>query len=307
MSFLYSRDYCCVTLCVFQTAILKIMSNQSEINNNTVEDISWGVEEGLQTKCVSREEKGPLLENGGTSSEIEGSVNEQQVVFGDHGAGSGTGEDENSCLEVDGKVKEFKVEEVGANGDEILASKRDAGDADCSGTEESKEARSSLENMKVNFMEDFEVPPVGGKVREVEVTDDSSSEMNSVVEFSGSAVKNRDENVDEVSRLLAALRALCTSANTDVVLICGAWQMRAHSEVLRARSHALSEMLGISDGQLCRTIKVRLNMDPGALGIAVNYMYFNEVRRIGNTSLNQGFRSWRAFGEHKKCLKTRIC
>ena len=234
-----------------------------------------GVEEGLQTKCVSKEEKGLLLENGGTSSEIEGSVNEQQVVFGDHGAGSGTGEDENSCLEVDGKVKEFKVEEVGANGDEILASKRDA---DCSSTEEPKEARSSLENMKVNFMEDFEVPPVGGKVREVEVTDDSSSEMNSVVEFSGSAVKNRDENVDEVSRLLAALRALCTSANTDVVLLCGAWQMRAHSEVLRARSHALSEMLGISDGQLCRTIKVRLNMDPGALGIAVNYMYFNEVR-----------------------------
>ena len=278
MSFLCSKDYSRVTSCVFQTAILKIMSNQSEINNNTVEDISWGVEEGLQTKCVSKEEKGPLLENGGTSSEIEGSVNEQQVVFGDHGAGSGTGEDENSCLEVDGKVKEFKVEEVGANGDEILASKRDAGDADCSGTEESKEARSSLENMKVNFMEDFEVPPVGGKVREVEVTDDSSSEMISVMEFSGSALKIRDESVDEVSRLLAALRALCTSANTDVVLLCGALQMRAHSEVLRARSHALSEMLGISDGQLGRTIKLRLNMDPGALGIAVNYMYFNEVR-----------------------------
>ena len=217
---------------------------------------------------------------------------------------------ENNRLEVDGKVGELKAEGVEAKDDEILALKRDAADADYCGTEEeSKEARA--EGLKVNFTEDFEGPSVGGKVREVEVTDDSSSEMNSVVEFSGSAVKNRDENVDEVSRLLAALRALCTSANTDVVLLCGAWQMRAHSEVLRARSHALSEMLGISDGQLCRTIKVRLNMDPGALGIAVNYMYFNEVRRIGNTSLNQGFRSWRAFGEHKKCLKfflrTRIC
>ena len=70
--------------------------------------------------------------------------------------------------------------------------------------------------------------------------------MNSVVEFSGSAVKTKDEKEGEVSRLLAALRALCTSANTDVVLLCDAWQMRAHSEVLRARSHALAEMLGFS-------------------------------------------------------------
>ena len=83
--------------------------------------------------------------------------------------------------------------------------------------------------------------------------------------------------------MLAALRALCTSANTDVVLLCGAWQMRAHSEVLRARSHALAQMLATSDGQQARAIvKLRLNMDPGALGIAVNYMYFNEVRSIGN-------------------------
>lgn len=108
--------------------------------------------------------------------------------------------------------------------------------------------------------------------------------MNSVVvEFSSSAVKTKDEKEGEVSRLLAALRALCTSANTDVVLLCDAWQMRAHSEVLRARSHALAEMLGFSDGQQARTtIKLRLNMDPGALGIAVNFMYFNEVRMTGN-------------------------
>ena len=128
-------------------------------------------------------------------------------------------------------------------------------------------------------MEEMERPAFEGEVREVEVTDESSTEMNSVLEFSSSAVKTRDESEDEVSRLLAALRALCTSANTDVVLLCGTWQMRAHSEVLRVRSHALAEMLGFSDGQQARTtIKLRLNMDPGALGIAVNYMYFNEVR-----------------------------
>ena len=295
------------------------MSNQSEINNNTVE-VSWRSEEGLQAKCGSNKENGALLENGGTSLEIAGSVIEQQAVFGDgdhdqDGASNGSEEDgnnrlevearrlraryysplpgiytytfgsthlevdgkENNRLEVDGKVGELKAEGVEAKDDEILALKRDAADADYCGTEEeSKEARA--EGLKVNFIEDFEGPPVGGKAREVEVTDDSSSEMNSVMEFSGSALKTRDESVDEVSRLLAALRALCSSANTDVVLLCGAWQMRAHSEVLRARSHALSEMLGISDGQLGRTIKLRLNMDPGALGIAVNYMYFNEVR-----------------------------
>ena len=91
-----------------------------------------------------------------------------------------------------------------------------------------------------------------------------------------------------MSRLLAALRALCTSSNTDVVLLCGAWQMRAHSEVLRARSHALAQMLATSDGQQARAIvKLRLNMDPGALGIAVNYMYFNEVRRSRKFSCSE--------------------
>merc|ERR1719376_852541 len=128
-------------------------------------------------------------------------------------------------------------------------------------------------------MEEIKRLSFGGEVRELEVSDKSSTEMNSVVEFNSSAVKTRDEKKeDEVSLLLAALRALCTSANTDVVLLCGAWQMRAHSEVLRARSHALAQMLVTSDGQQARAIiKLRLNMDPVALGIAVNYMYFNEI------------------------------
>merc|ERR1712192_384193 len=145
--------------------------------------------------------------------------------------------------------------------------------------EEAKEASPFLEHMQDGNMEEIEMPPFGGDVREIEVTDESSSEMSSVVEFNTSAVKSSDDKKeDEVSRLLAALRALCTSSNTDVVLLCGAWQMRAHSEVLRARSHAPAQMLATFDGQqACASVKLRLNMDPGALGIAVNYMYFNEV------------------------------
>merc|ERR1712192_240772 len=142
--------------------------------------------------------------------------------------------------------------------------------------EEAKEASPFVEHMQDGSMEEIERRSFGGEVREIEVSGESSTEMNSVVEFNSSAVKSRDEKKeDEVSRLLAALRALCTSSNTDVVLLCGAWQMRAHSEVLQARSHALAQMLATSDGQQPRAVvKLRLNMDPGALGIAVNYMYF---------------------------------
>merc|ERR1712192_117603 len=145
--------------------------------------------------------------------------------------------------------------------------------------EEAKEASPFVEHMQDGSMEEIERRSFGGEVREIEVSGESSTEMNSVVEFNSSAVKSRDEeNEDEVSRLLAALRALCTSSNTDVVLLCGAWQMRAHSEVLRARSHAPAQMLATFDGQqACASVKLRLNMDPGALGIAVNYMYFNEI------------------------------
>ena len=100
------------------------MSNQSEINNNTVE-VSWRSEEGLQAKCGSNKENGALLENGDTSLEIAGSVIEQQVVFGDgdhdqDGASNGSEEDENNRLEVDGKVGELKAEGVEAKGDEVI-------------------------------------------------------------------------------------------------------------------------------------------------------------------------------------------
>ena len=52
-------------------------------------------------------------------------------------------------------------------------------------------------------------------------------------------------------------------------------------QVLRARSHTLGELLGSTIDLPTKSLtKLRLNMDPGALGIAVNYMYFNEVRLV---------------------------
>ena len=51
--------------------------------------------------------------------------------------------------------------------------------------------------------------------------------------------------------------------------------------MLRARSHTLGELLGSTiDLSTKSTTKLRLNMDPGALGIVVNYMYFNKVRLV---------------------------
>jgi len=228
-----------------------MMSNQVEVNNNTIDVESRRVHEGKRLA----EEEGNLLKNKcGASFEIEEAGNEEQ--------NGGDEKVEPICLEVIGKV-----EETGAGAD-----------VESTLVKGTKEDRLSLENVQGALVEEIDRPSFGGEIREIEITDESSTEMNSVVEFSGSAGKTKDDKEDDVSRLLAALRALCTSANTDVVLLCGAWQMRAHSEVLRARSHALAEMLGTSDGQQARTtVKLRLNMDPGALGIAVNYMYFNEV------------------------------
>ena len=52
-------------------------------------------------------------------------------------------------------------------------------------------------------------------------------------------------------------------------------------QVLQARSRTLGELLGSTiDLSTKSPTKLRLNMDPGALGIAVNYMYFNEVRLV---------------------------
>ena len=76
----------------------------------------------------------------------------------------------------------------------------------------------------------FEVTDESLLNKKLDVADDlSTDDTVSVLELDSKAVKNFEEKEDEVSRLLFALRALCTSDNTDVVLLCGAWQMRAHS------------------------------------------------------------------------------
>ena len=233
-----------------------MMSNQVEVNNNTVDVESRVVDGGLRSADRN------LLKN--KFEEEQDDVEDEKV--------------ESSCLKIGGKVKEPGAEEVGMETDVVLA---DDG-ADSADVEKVKIVGSTLtENATEGRpFQEIERSSVVGEVREIEDTEESRSDMSSVVEFSGSSLNTGDEKEDEVSRLLAALRALCTSANTDVVLLCGAWQMRAHTEVLRARSPALAEMLGFSDGQHPpTTIKLRLNMDPGALGIAVNYIYFNEVRR----------------------------
>ena len=80
----------------------------------------------------------------------------------------------------------------------------------------------------------FEVTDESQSSKQLDVAGDLSIEDTaSVLELDSNAVKNFEEKEDEVSRLLFALRALCTSDNTDVVLLCGAWQMRAHSQVAK--------------------------------------------------------------------------
>ena len=52
-------------------------------------------------------------------------------------------------------------------------------------------------------------------------------------------------------------------------------------QVLQARSRTLGELLGSTIDMSTKSLaKLRLSMDPGALGIVVNYMYFNEVRLV---------------------------
>ena len=87
----------------------------------------------------------------------------------------------------------------------------------------------------------------------------------------------------EVTRLLAELRTLCTAANTDVSLVCGAWQMRCHSVVLRSRSPVLAELLAAGTP---RVIALD-DMEAAALGVVVNFMYFGEVGGLGGAVLAQ--------------------
>ena len=183
------------------------MSNQVEVNNNTID-------EGLR---LTEEEEGNLVKN-----ERSGSLEIEELKDGKE---SGVKDEkvEISYLKNGCKLEESRAEEVEMKTDMESADERDYTDAEKANMVESTVAENakegSLENMQVSSMEEIERPSFDGEVREIEVTDESSTEMSSVVEFSSSSVKTREEE-DEVSRLLAALRALCTSTNTDVVLLC---------------------------------------------------------------------------------------
>ena len=261
----------------FQADMLKIMCSQAaEVNNNEMQ----GIDENSGVDCKSPREipRTALGEN----------IETRRSQVGKDGIGEANHFDQ---------VKEGEEEAAG-----MTPSRADVGDVyqtepvESVLLEETKTEGNLIEKRQAVI---FEVTDESLLNKKLDVADDlSTDDTVSVLELDSKAVKNFEEKEDEVSRLLFALRALCTSDNTDVVLLCGAWQMRAHSQVekyltqsrlliihcfqvLQARSRTLGELLGSTIDLSTKSIsKLRLNMDPGALGIAVNYMYFNEVRLI---------------------------
>jgi len=248
--------------------MLKVMCSQAaEVNNNEMQ----GIDENSGVDCKSPREipRTALGEN----------IETRRSQGGEDGIGEANHFDQ---------VKEGEVEAGG-----MTLSRADVGDV--YQTELVESALFEETKTEGNFIEKrraviFEVTDESLLDKKLDVADDlSTDDMVSELELDSKVVKNFEEKEDEVSRLLFALRALCTSDNTDVVLLCGAWQMRAHSQVLRARSHTLGELLGSTIDLPSKSItKLRLNMDPGALGIAVNYMYFNEFGNWdGGTALEK--------------------
>merc|ERR1712192_62173 len=67
----------------------------------------------------------------------------------------------------------------------------DADDEKATMGEKAKEGSSFLENMQAGSMEEIERPSFGGEAREIDVSDESSSDMNTVVEFNISSVKSK--------------------------------------------------------------------------------------------------------------------
>jgi len=236
--------------------MLKIMCSQAaEVNNNEMQGIDGN--SGVDCKSPREIPRTALGEN----------IETRRSQGGEDGIGEANHFDQ---------VKEGEVEAGG-----MTLSRADVGDV--YQTELVESALFEETKTEGNFIEKrraviFEVTDESLLNKKLDVADDLSTyDTVSVLELDSKAVKNFEEKEDEVSRLLFALRALCTSDNTDVVLLCGAWQMRAHSQVLRARSRTLGELLGSTIDLSTKSItKLRLKMDPGALGIVVNYMYFNE-------------------------------
>jgi len=248
--------------------MLKIMCSQAaEVNNNEMQGIDGN--SGVDCKSPREIPRTALGEN----------IETRRSQGGEDGIGEANHFDQ---------VKEGEVEAGG-----MTLSRADVGDV--YQTELVESALFEETKTEGNFIEKrraviFEVTDESLLDKKLDVADDlSTDDMVSELELDSKVVKNFEEKEDEVSRLLFALRALCTSDNTDVVLLCGAWQMRAHSQVLQARSRTLGELLGSTIDLSTKSIsKLRLNMDPGALGIAVDYMYFNEFGNWdGGTALEK--------------------
>ena len=212
--------------------MLKVMSSQTEVNNNKVlgvDDYELSQEMSRTALVVKIEKRGFEEEQGGEDLEA---VNLAMVAV----------------QEKEGKVDKIgkapSMEEVDVNETDLVEDVKtdrnlyEKGRGNVFGGTDEVESVLFGETMtEVNLIEKrqvvmFEVTDESQSSKQLDVAGDLSIEDTaSVLELDSNAVKNFEEKEDEVSRLLFALRALCTSDNTDVVLLCGAWQMRANSQV----------------------------------------------------------------------------
>ena len=192
----------------FQADMFKVMCSQAaEVNNNDMQ----GVDGNSGVDCefsreISRIALGENIETRRSQGGEDGQANHFD------------------------QVKEGEVEVAG-----MTPSRADVGDVDQTELvesvlfEETKTEGNFIEKRRAVMSEVTDESVLNKKL---DVADDlSTDDTVSVLELDVTAMKNFEEKEDEVSRLLFALRVLCTSDNTDVVLLCGAWQMRAHSQV----------------------------------------------------------------------------
>ena len=194
----------------FQADMLKIMCSQAaEVNNNEMQGIDGNF--GVDCKPPREIPRTALGEN----------IETRRSQGGEDGICEANHFDQ---------VKEGEAEVAG-----MTPSRADVGDVyqtepvESVLLEETKTEGNLIEKRRAVI---FEVTDESLLNKKLDVADDlSTDDTVSVLELDSKAVKNFEEKEDEVSRLLFALRALCTSDNTDVVLLCGAWQMRAHSQV----------------------------------------------------------------------------
>ena len=193
----------------FQADMLKIMCSQAaEVNNNEMQGIDGNY--GVDCKSPREIPRTALGEN----------IETRRSQGGEDGICEANHFDQ---------VKEGEAEVAG-----MTPSRADVGDVyqtelvESVLFEETKTEGNLIEKRRAVI---FEVTDESLLNKKLDVADDlSTDDTVSVLELDSKAVKSFEEKEDEVSRLLFALRALCTSDNTDVVLLCGTWQMRPLSK-----------------------------------------------------------------------------